>query len=211
MKIVIYLTLLTMSVLTLSYADKLQLDLKKSDAKYYYCAYEGYLKLVMDGPIRSLERFKERIIYLEKYFPKKDANYYKVVSENNRKVVYGYSMRTNKLKELIILNEKGQIESKKEFQGESNQTKECHWRYDKKEKMMTITKECDDNSKNIIHHPDGGNSTYWEFKNDKLIKLIVPSRDGNSNHNYDGNGTWLGALNFMAEGDKCVPFKAYPQ
>ena len=156
MKTVKYLTLLTMSILTLSSEDKLQLDFKKDNTEYY-CAYVSYLKLTMDEPIRSLERFKERIIYLEKLDPKEDAkhiknyntkfyvgkdydaNYYKVVSKNNRKVVYGYSMQTNKLKELIKLNKKGWIESKQMFEGESNQTKECHWTYHKKEKMMIIT------------------------------------------------------------------------
>ena len=227
MKIVRNFILLTMSIFTLSCADKLQLDLENSDAKYYYCAYVSYLKLTMDGPIRSLERFNERIGYLDKLDPKEDAkhiknydtkfyvgkdydaNYYKVVSENNKKVVYGYSMLTNKLKELIKLNEKGWIESKQMFEGEFNQIKECHWTYDKKEKMMIITKECDDNSKYISHYPDGENSTDWEFKNNKLIKLFVPSRDGNSNYVYDGNGTWLGSWNIMAEGDKCIPFKPY--
>jgi len=214
MKIVRNFILLTMSIFTLSCADKLQLDLENSDAKYYYCAYVSYLKLTMDGPIRSVERFNERIIYLDKFIPKDnskyyDANYYKVVSKNNKKVVYGYSMRTNKLKELIKLNEKGWIESKQMFEGKSNQTKECHWTYDKKEKMMIVTKECDDHSKYISHYPDGENSTDWEFKNNKLIKLFVPSRDGNSNYVYDGNGTWLGEWHSMAEGDKCIPFKPY--
>ena len=207
MRIVKYLVLL-LFVFTISYADREQLDLKKDNIKYYYCAYTSYLKFIIENPIYSLDNFEKRRNYLNKLSPKSDANYYKIVSENNN-TIYGYSIRTNELRELITLNEKGWIKSKKEFKEDLILKRVCKWKYKLEENRITIIKKCDDKSKHIKHYFNGDEKDEFIFKDNKLITVLIPDIKSNTIHMYDMSGTLVDLLYIIAEGDKCVPFNPY--
>jgi len=183
----------------------------KESSKLYYCAYVNYLELVLSHPIDSVSsigNFEFMKESLNEIAPKGDANYYKVVSRDNKKIVYVYSMKTDKLKEMITLNEKDWIDSKKIFDGSSKQIRACKWSYLSEEGNMTITQKCDDQSKNIKSYGDS-EDVELKFKNNKLVEKLVTKYPENTIYKYDGYGKLIDKFNTASESDMCIPFKPY--
>jgi len=205
MKVMNYYILIIMSITVFGCRGKKDVSFKHNNTMYY-CAYVNYLKFVLENPIRSLEDFEFKKEDLNSIAPKGDANYYKVVSKNNKKIVYAYSIKTNKLKEMITLNEKGWIDSKKIFDNLSKQIKECKWSYIGDNVNMTIHKKCDDNSELIKYFSDIKEEEL-KFKNNKLVEKLV--YDKNTRYRYDANGKLMNEFPIVSESDMCIPFKPY--
>jgi len=181
----------------------------KHNNTMYYCAYTSYLKMVFEHPVnskQSLGDFEFHKKLLNEISPRGDANYYKVVSKNSKKIVYVHSMKTDKLKEMINLNEKGWIESKKIFDNSSKQIKECKWTYVVDDTNTTIHEKCDDNSKVIKYFSDTKEEELM-FENNKLVEKLV--YDKNTRYRYDANGKLLDEFPMVSESDMCIPFKPY--
>jgi len=197
--------ILTLLILVFGCTPKENVSFKHNN-KMYYCAYVNYLKLVLENPIISSEDFEFKKEDLNGISPKGDANYYKVVSKNSKKIVYVHSMKTDKLKEMITLNEKGWIESKKIFDNSSKQIKECKWTYIIDDTNTTIHEKCDDNSKVIKYFSDTKEEELM-FENNKLVEKLV--YDNSTRYRYDANGKLLDEFHIVSEGDMCIPFKPY--
>jgi len=202
MKILKYSILL----LTVGCMEKENISFKNS--RMYYCSYVNYLKFILENPITSLDDFEFMKKSLNEIAPKGDANYYKIVSKNNKKIVYVHSIKTDKLKEMIILNEKSWIDSKKIFDSSSKQIKECKWSYFSKKGNMTVTQKCDDKSKNIKSYQED-KDIELKFKNNKLVEKLVTKYSENNIYKYDGYGKLIDKFNVASESDMCIPFKPY--
>lgn len=216
MKITIYCVLILSSILSVTFSDTIKFSLKEKDTNYYYCAIlEGGIDFKILNPINSLSDFKREKKFLEKISPKEDANYYKVVSEKYQKILYGYSMKTHTLKELIKLDEKGRLKYKKIYQYNLNQTKECYWEYKVTDKTLISIEICDDNSKNIMYF---NYNEKWknyvkkeelQYENNELISKFIHDSSYSTVKIYDTNGTLILQGNTMGESDLCVPFVPY--
>ncbi len=174
--------------------------------KMYYCAYANYLELIFEHPIGSIGDFKSKKKLLNEISPKGDANYYEVVSKNNKKIVYVHSIKTNKLKEIIILNKKGWIDSKKIFDNSLKQIKECTWSYSSEKGNMIVHQKCDDNSEVVKYYQDNKDEEL-RFKNNKLVEKLVYNK--NTRYRYDSNGKMIDKFPVVSESDMCIPFKPY--
>jgi len=203
---------------TLSCADELKIHLHENNTTYYYCAIlERGLDFAILNPITSMNDFKKKKIILEKDFPKNDANYFKVVSKNKKKILYGYSMRTNKLMKKIELDENGKLKFLKEFEYDSNKTKECFWSYAVSNRRLISTKKCNDDSKTISYFQY---SEEWKtyirkneehrYEKDKLKSKFFYTYYYDVIKKFDENKTLISEENFVAESDLCTPFIRYP-
>ena len=215
MKIIIYL-ILTIFSLTFSFSDAIKFASEEKDVSYYYCAIlEGGIDFKILNPINSLSDFTREKKFLEKIFPKRDANYYKLITKKHQNILYGYSMRTNKLKELIKLDENGRLKYKKTYQYDLNQTKECFWKYETNNKILISSEICDDDSKNTTYlNYDEKWKTYIKeqelrYRHDKLVHKYIHDTSYSTVDVYDSNNTLIHTWNTIGESDLCTPFFSY--
>ena len=182
--------------------------LSDKNEKYYYCAYlADAIDFQISNKINSIKEFDEYVNELKKQEDNVDANYYKIIKKNTKTMLYGYSMKTNELREVMILNSKNKrLLSRKTFKPYGNKDKRCQWSYNNLNNKLISTKQCDDNSKTIMYieysQRDNRYITreYSIYKSNKLIDKIIYDKHGIPINDEGAEG---GAY------DVCIPFRAY--
>ncbi len=209
----------SISLALTAYSDlstKEPLNFKDKNAEYYYCAFVGYgTDFNIANKINSIEEFNKNIKWLNKMGSNSDANYYKVANLNQQIILHGYSMKKRELREIIKLDTKERVSYKKTFKPQTNGTKECHWNYESKDKLLTSTETCNDYSKRVFFYhlsEEKGESFYklLSYKNNKLVEKVLFDDSIYEEKIYDGNGILLSTHNI--EGslyDTCIPFQSY--
>jgi len=195
-------------VITLGCSNKGKINLSDKNSEYYYCAYlADAIDFQIYNKVNSINEFNNYLNTLDKRGDNIDANYYKIIKKNTKTMLYGYSMKTNKLRELIILDNKTKrLLSQKTFEPYGYKDKKCQWSYNHVNSKLISTKQCDDNSQTIMHLEYSQRDKryiareYLIYKNNKLIDKII----------YDENGIPINDEG--AEGgayDVCIPFRSY--
>ena len=192
------------------------LNFQNKNTKYYYCAFIGAgVDFNIDNKINSNEEFNKNIDFLNKREADRDANYYKVTHINQQIILHGYSMKERELREIIKLDEKERISYKKTFNTQTNETKECHWNYESKEKLLTSTETCNDKSKRVFFYniTETRGDMFFKllsYKDNKLVEKVLFDNATYKQKIYDGNRILLSTHNI--EGsiyDTCIPFQSY--
>jgi len=193
------------------------LNFQNKNAEYYYCAFVGEgVDFNIDNRINSMEEFKKNVEWLNRLGSDRDANYYKVTKENNRTMLYGYSMKKRELREIIKLDRKERLSYKKSFEPNTHETKECQWQYESKDKLLTVTEICDDKSKRVFfyHLSEKRDEQFYKllsYKNNKLVeKVLFDDTIYNGWKVYDEKGILISQSH--SEGsiyDTCIPFQSY--
>jgi len=179
---------ITILFISLSFSACSNTQIPKYDFKkytYYFSAgfeNEG-LSFYSQDPIHSMKELKEKRENFIKYNPEYDRYYYKIISEKNKKLIYIYSLLTNKLMKVLVSDTKNRLVESKTIT-DTNRTIECKRIYTEKHQKM-VSKEICTNGKKFIHNYVFNKeykiythvSTSY-YKNTKLIHKYIYKKDG---------------------------------
>ena len=186
-------------------------DLKKET--YYFSAgfEEAGLSFYTQRPILSMKELEDRKNNFIKYNPSYDRYYYKVKSEKNKKVIYAYSLLTDRLMAILVSDASNRLVESKEFI-DSNTTIKCQRIYTEKYQQLT-SKEICTNGKTFIYnyvlnkkYKIYTHRTTLFYKDKKLIHKYMYKKDGtllilNADGKLEKKETWI------AESDLIPMFK----
>jgi len=165
------------------------------DFRYYYCSVfeNAGLDHKLLNPIYNLNDFNQKKSQLMKLFPHKDATYYKVEQKNKKIISYGYSMKTNKLEEIIKSDESGK-EIFAEYFTNGHSIKKCSYKYKFFDTNLTRYISCTDKTLRIEYYKKKYEMFYWTktilYKNNILQQKYFRNENDN----------------VIAKSDMCVPY-----
>ena len=186
------------------------------NSQYYYCAIlEAGISFNIMNKIGSNSNFNQNLNFLDKLEPKRDANYYKVIQKDKKIFLYGYSMRTHQLKELITVNaENNRLLYTKKLNSNLDKNRECYWTYHLNGTTLKSIETCD-KTKNVRYFDyipkwkSYGIRKHLIYQNNKLVTTFLHDEAYSSIKMYDENGTFIEEGKTMGESDFCIPFQSY--
>ena len=173
--------------------------------KLYYCAVfeQGGTHMVTYYRVPSYQKLLEEKNRLKK---NKDAYYYKIEDDLDRKVIYAYSIRKHKIEKILKTDNKKRLVSIEFPTRDIN----CTQKYITNDYIMKVVRECSNGDKRIKYYENNKKiegyipqkSIYYK-KN--IVNRTITYNNGTVNI-YDNHNNLLGSGNDIAISDLCVPY-----
>ncbi len=180
-------------------------DIEKE--KVYYCVVfeQGGTHMVKDYRVASYETLLKEKNKLEK---DKDAYYYKIKGDSDKKIIYAYSIKNHNLEKILKTDNKKRLVHISFPKKNIN----CTQKYIIHDNIMKVVRECSNGDKRIAYYTYNKKLEIYTpkkriyYKNSIVNKTVI-DKNGTTNI-YDNHNNLLESISTyeIAISDLCVPY-----
>ncbi len=198
------------------YASNFKVD--QNQTLYTCIVFENFgTQLVVQNPFKryELSQYKKKFAEFIKdpdhpELAEYSTNYYKIVQQNNQKILYGYDIFSNKLVEIRTTDSKQRLATTEEFDKQGKTIKKCTIKYTETKNTLTAKEICSDGSSQVTYYEHKDHEYHSAimrnyFNHGKLIKAMKINKFSEFTI-YDTDHKMIRKGEVIQPSDFCTPF-----